>query len=355
MYWGAIGGGMIVFLAGLQAIPKDHYEVARLDGATAWQRLRFITLPALVPSIFFQTVLTTINAFQAFDYIYILTRIGNGNSTMPTLVFSHLPQRFPLLPHGRRSGAGGGADRADLHPHRRLFPPATPLGGHPVTRDRTQDIAAFAALTLGAVAMIFPFVWMISTSLKPVAEQFDMALIPATPTLENYPRLFGIMPFHLMIWNSAKIALISVAGQLLTCSMAAFIFAVVRFPGRNALFVLMLVTLMVPGQVTVIPQFIIFKWLGLYGTQAPLYAPAFLGGAFGTLPDAAAVFPDHPHRTGRGRTHRRRIAGAHLLHHLSAAVETGAGSIRHLRLPVFLERPVLGVDLSAVRRRAHPP
>ena len=86
--WGAIGGGMIIFLAGLQAIPRDHYEVARLDGASAWQRLRFVTLPALAPSIFFQSVLVTINAFQAFDYIYILTRTGNGNSTMPTLVFS---------------------------------------------------------------------------------------------------------------------------------------------------------------------------------------------------------------------------------------------------------------------------
>lgn len=86
--WGAIGGGMIIFLAGLQAIPKEYYEVARIDGATMWQRLRFVTIPALAPSIFFQAVLTTINAFQAFDYIYILTRIGNGNSTMPTLVFS---------------------------------------------------------------------------------------------------------------------------------------------------------------------------------------------------------------------------------------------------------------------------
>jgi multiple sugar transport system permease protein len=86
--WGAIGGGMIIFLAGLQAIPKDYYEVAALDGATATQRLWFITLPALAPSMFFQMVLTTINAFQAFDYIYILTRTGNGNSNMPTLVFS---------------------------------------------------------------------------------------------------------------------------------------------------------------------------------------------------------------------------------------------------------------------------
>ncbi len=86
--WGAIGSGMIIFLAGLQAIPKEFYEVTRLNGATAWQRLRFVTLPALAPSIFFQSVLTTINAFQAFDYIFVLTRSGNGNSTMPTLVFS---------------------------------------------------------------------------------------------------------------------------------------------------------------------------------------------------------------------------------------------------------------------------
>jgi multiple sugar transport system permease protein len=86
--WGAIGGGMIIFLAGLQTIPREFYEVTRLDGASVWQRLRFVTLPALAPSIFFQSVLTTINAFQAFDYIYVLTRSGSGNSTMPTLVFS---------------------------------------------------------------------------------------------------------------------------------------------------------------------------------------------------------------------------------------------------------------------------
>ncbi len=152
-----------------------------------------------------------------------------------------------------------------------------------MNRAQLGNWLAFATLTLGAMAMIGPFVWMISTSLKPMAEQFDMRLIPRTPTLANYPRLFEIMPFHLLIWNSLKISAISVAGQLLTCSMAAFIFAVVRFPGRNVLFVVLLLTLMVPGQITAIPQFIIFKTLGLYGTQAPLYAPAFLGGAFGTF------------------------------------------------------------------------
>lgn len=101
--WGAIGGGMIIFLAGLQAIPKDYYEVAHLDGATVWQRLRYVTLPCLAPSIFFQTVLTTINAFQAFDYIYILTRSGNGNSTMPTLVFSIYRSGFRFFRMGDAS------------------------------------------------------------------------------------------------------------------------------------------------------------------------------------------------------------------------------------------------------------
>jgi multiple sugar transport system permease protein len=98
--WGAVGEGMIVFLAGLQAIPREHYEVARIDGATAWQRLRFVTLPAMAPSLFFQAVLATIHAFQAFDYIYILTRTGNGNSSFPTLVFSIYREGFRFFRMG---------------------------------------------------------------------------------------------------------------------------------------------------------------------------------------------------------------------------------------------------------------
>lgn len=98
--WGAIGEGMIIFLAGLQAIPKEHYEVAHIDGAGFWQRLRFVTLPAMAPSLFFQAVLATIHAFQAFDYIYILTRTGNGNSSFPTLVFSIYREGFRFFRMG---------------------------------------------------------------------------------------------------------------------------------------------------------------------------------------------------------------------------------------------------------------
>ncbi|WMT92666.1 carbohydrate ABC transporter permease [Pelagibacterium sp. H642] len=145
------------------------------------------------------------------------------------------------------------------------------------------DVLAFSVLALGALCMVGPFIWMISTSLKPMAQQYDMRLIPETVTVENYPRLIEIMPIHLQLWNSFFIAAVSTFGQLLTCSMAGFIFAVVRFPFRNTIFVILLVTLMVPAQITVIPQFIVFRFLGLYGTQAPLYLPAFLGGAFGTF------------------------------------------------------------------------
>ncbi len=86
--WGAIGEGMIIFLAGLTAIPRDYYEAAEVDGAGQIQRFFNITVPLITPSIFFQTLISTINAFQAYDYIYMMTRTGQGDSTVPVVVFS---------------------------------------------------------------------------------------------------------------------------------------------------------------------------------------------------------------------------------------------------------------------------
>lgn len=86
--WGAIGEGMIIFLAGLTAIPREYYEAAEMDGAKGLQKFFRITLPLITPSIFFQTLISTINAFQAYDYIYMLTRRGQGDSSVPVVVFS---------------------------------------------------------------------------------------------------------------------------------------------------------------------------------------------------------------------------------------------------------------------------
>lgn len=101
--WGAVGEGMIIFLAGLQAVPRDYYEAAKLDGANGWQRLKNVTLPLIVPSIFFQTVISTINAFQVFEYIYILTRTSGGGSSTPTLVFTIYRNGFNYFRMGQAS------------------------------------------------------------------------------------------------------------------------------------------------------------------------------------------------------------------------------------------------------------
>jgi len=150
--------------------------------------------------------------------------------------------------------------------------------------EQTRGNAIAIVLVLaGGIIMVAPFVWMLSTSLKLPADQYSRTLIPPILTLDNYREIWSLIPLQSMLWNSLKIAAIATAGQLLTCSMAAFVFAVARFRGRDILFFLLLLTLMVPSQITTIPQFILFKWFGLYGTQVPMYLPSFLGGAFGTF------------------------------------------------------------------------
>jgi multiple sugar transport system permease protein len=152
------------------------------------------------------------------------------------------------------------------------------------TRKIILDIETYVILSIGAVIMIGPFLWMVATSFKLPADQFTHTLIPYPATLENFRSLFSFdLDFPRLFLNSTVISILNVVGQLLTCAMAAFCFAVVKFRGRSLLFTLLLVTLMIPSQVTLIPNFIIFKWLHLVGTSVPLWLPAFWGGAFGTF------------------------------------------------------------------------
>ncbi len=146
------------------------------------------------------------------------------------------------------------------------------------------DIACYTILLLGMVLMVGPFLWMLSTSFKLPGDQFTKTLIPPTITLNNFRELFSVdINFPLLFWNSAYISILITVGQMLTCAMAAFCFAVVRFKGRELLFTALLLTMLIPPQVTLIPNFIIFKFLHLIGTGVPLWLPAFWGGAFGTF------------------------------------------------------------------------
>jgi ABC-type glycerol-3-phosphate transport system permease component len=150
------------------------------------------------------------------------------------------------------------------------------------TQKLILDLITYFLLILGSVIMLGPFLWMVSTSFKLPADQFTRTLIPPTWTLQNFRELFAVgINFPQLFFNSAYIAILITVGQVITCAMAAFCFAVVQFKGRNMLFTLLLLTLMIPFQVTLIPNFIIFKIVGLVGTSVPLWLPAFWGGAFG--------------------------------------------------------------------------
>ncbi len=135
-----------------------------------------------------------------------------------------------------------------------------------------------------AFLTLVPFVWMVLTSFKPLAEifVFPPTWWPETFTFENYKVAFSAAPFGRYYVNSLFVAVAVTLGQLVTCSLAAYAFARLKFWGRDALFYLFLATMMVPPQVTMIPGFMILHWLGWIDSYAALIVPG-LASAFGTF------------------------------------------------------------------------
>jgi multiple sugar transport system permease protein len=145
-------------------------------------------------------------------------------------------------------------------------------------------LALHALLIAGSVVMLLPFAWMLSTSLKlpPDIFTYPPVWIPNPIAWQNYVKTVTVMPFGRFYLNSLIVTTGVTLLQLLTSSLAAFAFARMRFPGRNALFLLYLATLMIPFQVTMIPNFILVRTLGWYDTyQALILPPAF--SAFSTF------------------------------------------------------------------------
>jgi multiple sugar transport system permease protein len=135
-----------------------------------------------------------------------------------------------------------------------------------------------------AVAVLFlaPALWMISSSLKPDYEIFATppTLWPTSPRWQNYTEALTSLPFGRFAINTLIIALGTIIGHLLSCSIVAYGFARLRAPGKGFFFALMLSTLMLPYPVTMVPLFIIFSKLGLINSFVPLILPAFFGNAF---------------------------------------------------------------------------
>ncbi|HEY4200298.1 MAG TPA: carbohydrate ABC transporter permease [Devosiaceae bacterium] len=137
----------------------------------------------------------------------------------------------------------------------------------------------YALLIAGVVVMLYPLVWMFISSLKPEAEIFtNLSLVPHETTLENYPKGWNFLnaPFSLYFINSFVIAALAIVGNLLSCSITAYVFARLKFRFRSIWFALMLMGLMLPQHVTIIPQYILFNNAHLVNTIVPLVLPKFL-------------------------------------------------------------------------------
>jgi multiple sugar transport system permease protein len=140
--------------------------------------------------------------------------------------------------------------------------------------------ASIALLVAGAVAVLVPFAWMVSTSLKPEAEVFRQPIqwVPRTTRPENYAEATTLIPFWRYFLNSLIVAIPVVIGTVMSAAAAAYAFARMRARGLRVLFALVLATLLLPGEVTLLPSFLLFRELGWVGSYLPLIVPSLLGG-----------------------------------------------------------------------------
>ncbi len=173
-------------------------------------------------------------------------------------------------------------------------------------KERIRNFFAYVILSIGALTMVVPFLWTVSTSLKDPADVYDKKFLPQRfsyifvdnqgnfslkdrPGYEqirswwaNYVKAWISVPFATYYRNSLLVATITTFGQIVTCTLAAYAFARLRWIGRDTIFLLYLGTLMIPFTVTMIPVYILFKNLGLVNTLIAVILPALFS-AFGTF------------------------------------------------------------------------
>jgi multiple sugar transport system permease protein len=155
------------------------------------------------------------------------------------------------------------------------------------SRRNVSTALGYAVCLLVAAVCVFPFLWMLSTSFKEPTEAITLppSWIPSPFILENYTGLFSdsLLPFPLFFLNSLKITSLVVVGRLIVCSLGAYGFARLTFPGRDAAFAVLLGSLMVPEVVQVIPLYTAYAKIGWIDTHWPLIIPPIVANTFGTF------------------------------------------------------------------------
>jgi len=160
---------------------------------------------------------------------------------------------------------------------------------HPeaATQDRGKRPSKIALRALFIIALIgatllfvYPLVWLLAASLKPPTEVFDSSLVGSEVRWDNYTRLFDSAPILTWTWNSVLVTLLAATAVTFTSALVAFAFAFFRFPHREKIFALVLATMMLPGAVLMIPQFLIWDYLGFNNTLYPLWAGRLFASPF---------------------------------------------------------------------------
>jgi multiple sugar transport system permease protein len=147
-------------------------------------------------------------------------------------------------------------------------------------RGLLSKVLFIALLITFTVLFIYPFLWLLSASLKSTTEVFNNQLIPNPPRWENYTELTTRAPVLNWAWNSTIVSILAAVTVTFSSALVAFAFAYFRFPGRNLLFGVVLATLLLPDTVTMIPKFLIWDALGFNNTLVPLWAGNLFASAF---------------------------------------------------------------------------
>lgn len=147
---------------------------------------------------------------------------------------------------------------------------------------KSQKVITYGLLVMFSIYFLFPFVWMILTALKMESEVFSYPpkIFPSAPQFRNFIDAWKAQPFNVYFINSTVITVMSTIGQLISCSLVAFGFARYEFKYKNILFILLLSTMMIPWDVTMIPLYMQFKAFGWINSLKTLIVPAFFGSAY---------------------------------------------------------------------------
>lgn len=144
-----------------------------------------------------------------------------------------------------------------------------------------RQLILYPLTTILAVAFTLPFLWSVASSLKSAAEMYAYppVLFPSVWQFSNYVQAFTAFPFANWYWNSIQVVVLNTTGLIISASLVAYGFARFNFRAKNVIFIITLSTMMLPGQIYLIPRFILFHYLHWINTLQPLWVPAWFGGS----------------------------------------------------------------------------